>query len=370
MFLLVFFLVYTFMHTMFFLRARVILPDGRLAYWLSHLFLLLMILAPVASRVLEKNGHDLTARISAFIGFYWMGFIFLAFVGAFLMNVFDLFSRIMNYAFRFNIPLLSGKLPVIVMTGFVIALCIYGAIAARGITTEHIHIVTDKLPAGMERLRIVQISDVHLGLITRSRRLKIITGKVKSLSPDILVCTGDLVDGRIDHIPELSELLNQVRPRYGKYAVTGNHEYYAGIDYSLEFMKQSGFIVLRGETKVIQGIINIAGFDDPSIYRSFHEKHILSFADNDLFTLLLRHQPIVPEETLGLFDLQLSGHTHGGQIFPFNFIVGIPFPYLRGYYELPKGSGIYTNRGTGTWGPQIRVLSPPEITVVEVINSQ
>ncbi|QTA86716.1 metallophosphoesterase [Desulfonema magnum] len=365
-FLIVFLSIYSLMHMLFFFRIKVLLPDGRLVQWLSFLFLFLMILMPINCRLVEEVGHDLPARMMAFVGFYWMGFIFLAFVGTLVMEIFDGISWGINRFTSLKFPLLSGKIPPLILLGVVTALCIYGSIEARDIRIERLYIMTDKLPAGTDHLRIVQISDVHLGLLVRGKRVKVISDKVQSLKPDILVCTGDLVDGKISHLPELTDLFRQIRPRYGKYAVTGNHEYYTGVDYSVEFTEKSGFTVLRGEAKTIPSLINIVGVDDSRIPRKKQEKRLLSSVQNGLFTLFLKHRPLVSEETVGLFDLQLSGHTHGGQIFPFGFIVSVPFPFLEGYYNIGKGSGLYTNRGTGTWGPQIRILSPPEITVIEL----
>jgi len=360
-FLAVFLSVYSLMHLLFFLRIRILLPS-RTGRWIAALFLLIMILAPLMSRILEQQGYDLPARIMAFAGFYWMGFIFLGFVAAVLMGGID----ILSYSIRQTCPC-SGKMPVIFMLASVIAVCIYGIIEALHPRIEYLHLVTHKLPTGTGHLRIVHISDLHLGMLTSNKRVKGIADKIQSLNPDILVCTGDMVDVSDHHLKGLSDIFNEIRPRYGKYAVTGNHEYYAGIKNSLEFMQDCGFTVLRGKAETVPSLINIAGVDDSVIGGTVQESVLLSSsAENGLFTLFLKHRPIVRQESLGLFDLQLSGHTHGGQIFPFRFIVSVPFPFLRGYYGLPKGSGIYVNRGTGTWGPQMRVFSPPEITVIEL----
>jgi predicted MPP superfamily phosphohydrolase len=365
-FFIIFLSVYSAMHFLFFLRIRVLFPEGRWIRWIPALFLALMIFAPIGTRLLERAGHETLAQITAPVAFFWMGFIFLGFAAVLLMNIFDLFSYGINRMAGLNLPSLSGKTPVLVMLGCLGVLCIYGFFEARHIRTEQISILTDKLPPGVEKLRIVQISDVHLGLLTRDKGLKKISERIRSLSPDILVCTGDLVDGSLSHLPELSDILKNIRPPYGKYAVTGNHEYYAGLDDSVKFMEKSGFSVLQGQARTVDSLINIAGVDDRPANGATQEHILLSSVQNGLFTLFLKHRPLVAEETHGLFDLQLSGHTHGGQIFPFRYIVSVPFPFVSGYYELPKGSRLYTSRGTGTWGPQMRILSPPEITVFEL----
>jgi len=365
-FVIVFLLIYSVMHALFFLRVRVLFSDSRTAQWALILFLIMMLFAPLNGRILEKAGYETPARIVAFISYNWMGFLFLAFAAILLMGIAQSFSYAMNTFARMNLPSFSGKTPAFFLLGSVLLLCVYGFMEARNLKIEHLYIATDKLPPGADRIRIVQVSDIHLGLIVREAWLKTITDKIKTLNPDILVSTGDVVDSEINHLSELSDLFQEIRPRYGKYAVTGNHEYYVGVEQSSAFMEKAGFVMLRGQAVTVNSLINIVGVDDRHKGGSAQEFSLLSSVQNGLFTLFLKHQPAVSEKTFGLFDLQLSGHTHGGQIFPFRLLTSQFFPYLKGYYKLPKGSGIYTNRGTGTWGPQIRILSPPEITVIEL----
>jgi len=234
---------------------------------------------------------------------------------------------------------------------------------------EQITISTDKLPENRDRLRIVQISDVHVGLMVGPERLQTIVDLVIAQQPDILVSTGDLLDSSVTHLDGVSEVLRGVQPPLGKFAVTGNHEYYPGLAQSLAFLKRAGFTVVRNEVLSVNGVITIAGIDDPTVGIPVDEAALLSSRHSPRFTLYLKHRPNVPEETIGLFDLQLSGHTHRGQITPFNYIVSIPYPYISGFFDLGKGSFLYTSRGTGTWGPPIRVLAPPEVTIIDIVNT-
>jgi hypothetical protein len=198
---------------------------------------------------------------------------------------------------------------------------------------------------------------------------------VRQAEPDLLVSTGDLLDGQIDNMMSSADLLRDIRPKYGKIAVTGNHEFFAGIEKALEFHQQAGFLVLRGEALTLAGLINIAGMDDSTgerfgLYKNINEKAMLAKLPKETFTLLLKHRPVLDTESLGLFDLQLSGHTHRGQIYPFVLLTRLVFPYHSGYYDLPKDSRLYVNRGAGTWGPPIRFLSPPEVTVIDLIHKK
>jgi predicted MPP superfamily phosphohydrolase len=218
----------------------------------------------------------------------------------------------------------------------------------------------------------VQISDIHIGLIVRDERLQQIVEKIKKTEPDILISTGDLVDGQLNNLLEPLTLLRELHPRYGKFAITGNHEFFAGIGQAVAFMQDAGFVVLRGEGLNVAGVLNIAGVDDPTgarygLSRMISEKPMLSGLPGQYFTLLLKHQPVVNSDATGSYDLQLSGHTHGGQISPFNLITRSVFPFHTGYFKLPNDSHLYVSRGAGTWGPPIRFLSPPEITVIDLI---
>ena len=123
------------------------------------------------------------------------------------------------------------------------------------------------------------------------------------------------------------------------------------------------------------GVINIAGVDDPTVdayglAKETTETKLLSGLSRQHFTVLLKHRPVIEKNNVGYFDLQLSGHTHNGQIFPFNFVVRRFYPFITGYFSLPNDAHLYVNRGTGTWGPPIRFLSPPEITVIDLIHGR
>jgi hypothetical protein len=140
-----------------------------------------------------------------------------------------------------------------------------------------------------------------------------------------------------------------------------------------EFTEKAGFRILRGEGVTIDGIINVAGVDDivagrygNNIYTQ--EKTALSGMPPQLFTVLLKHRPVVDVASAKIFDLQLSGHTHNGQLFPFTYLTRIAFPMYAGLHRLEGNSILYVSPGTGTWGPPIRFLSPPEVTVIEVVR--
>ncbi len=206
----------------------------------------------------------------------------------------------------------------------------------------------------------------------REGRLSRILKEVKKAGPDLFISTGDLVDSQINHLQGLTRLFQEIQPRYGKFAITGNHEFYAGLPQALDFTRQAGFTMLRGEGVTIEGFLNLAGVDDPAggAGTGLTEKELLSRFPRGWYTILLKHRPVIAPDSLGLFDLQISGHTHRGQIFPFVLLTRIFFPYYSGFFHLPGGALLYVSRGSGTWGPPIRFLTPPEVTIYDLLPAE
>ena len=375
LFLLTFFLLYGGIHLYVFLKAKAAFAFSARTGVAAALVMAVMLFAPVIVRQLEKSGHETFAQIMSYIGYIWLGVIFLFISLSLALD----FYRLLGYLISgfFSKPLrifeVTPQYAFFIPLAASLVIAFYGYFEARDIRTENIVVKSTKIPSKIQRLRIVLISDVHLGLIVREQRLRNILEKVKTADPDILVSTGDLVDGQIDSMSELSALLSKVSPRYGKFAIFGNHEYYAGIDQSTRFTENAGFRILRGQGYEVQGLVNIVGVDDPQgkafgAYKGGNEGELLSEFPADKFTVLLKHRPFVAKDSIGRFDLQLSGHVHKGQIFPFSIITGLYYPIQAGFANLGGNSSLYVSRGSGTWGPPIRFLSPPEVTVIDLVH--
>ncbi|MFH1148772.1 MAG: metallophosphoesterase [Pseudomonadota bacterium] len=253
-------------------------------------------------------------------------------------------------------------------------ICLYAYFEALDVRATYVTIHTSKLPPSTGQLTIAQISDVHLGMIIREGRLGRLIKLLQTENPDLIVSTGDLLDQEVDSINHLADLLSVLRPRLGKYAVMGNHEFYAGPEKAADFTVRAGFKLLRNECVRLPGLINIIGVDDPAARRlGFPKRRIPALFDErdpDLFTLFLFHRPPNSEHYLDRLpiDLQLSGHTHGGQLFPFRMATMIFYPLKSGFYRL-ENRYLYVSRGAGTWGPPLRFLTPPEIVVVKLVRS-
>ncbi len=374
LFLLVFFFMYGALHLHAFLRVKAAFDFGARAGIILVFFFIVMVLAPVIIRQSENAGFDLFARYMAWIGYTWLGFIFLFFSASLLVDFYRLVVYLGGALLHKELAFFALTAKTVFIIPFFMAICIsvYGYNEALNIRTENVVINTTKLPNGVDRIRIAQISDVHLGLLVRKERLGLILEKVKAAAPDMLVSTGDLVDGQINSLEGLADMIKEINPRYGKFAVLGNHEYYAGLKQAIEFKKVAGFTLLRGEGISIDGIINLIGVDDPAAkyfngYDESMEKRLLASFPRERFTVLLKHRPLINKDSLGLFDLQLSGHVHKGQIFPFSLLTKIYYPKDAGLLRT-NGGILYVSRGSGTWGPPIRFLAPPEVTVIDIVR--
>jgi len=377
LFLLTFFLVYGGAHLYLFAKIKAVLHPGVGAGIGLIILMVIMILAPIAVRITERYGYETLARFLSYTGYIWMGVLFLFFVSSLLFDFYRLLTYTGSLVLRRDLshlaiaPVYAFMIPILISLG----INTYGYFEAKNIRIEKITIKSSKIPVAVGRIRIVQMSDVHVGLIVRDERLQRIVDEVKKTDPDILVATGDLLDGQINRLEEPLAILREINPPYGKFAVTGNHEFFAGIDQALAFMKDAGLVVLQGEGLNVAGMINIAGVDDPTgvrfgLARPVSEKAMLSGLAGQYFTILLKHQPVVDNDAAGYFDLQISGHTHGGQIFPFNFVTKQFYPLNRGFFNLTNRSRLYVSRGAGTWGPPVRFLSPPEIAVIDLIYDE
>ncbi len=368
------FTIYGGMHVYAFLRARTAVGFGPAIGIAIALFMVLMVVAIFLVRSLELHEYERTARTLAYLAYLWMAVLFLFCCASLVLDFYNLLVHSGEWISSSDLSpyLIAPRLSFAISLGLAFVICVYGYFEALDIRSERVRIETGKLPAGVDRLIIVQVSDVHLGLIIRYSRFEKMIEAVKAAQPDIFISTGDLVDAQINHLTGLAELMREVQPRYGKYAITGNHEYYAGIERAIEFTKKGGFRVLRNEA-VTDGPINIVGVNDRTGVRLGLEKAVVESAllartPRDKFTLFLKHQPIIDPASLGLFDLQVSGHTHKGQIFPFTLLTLLTYPLNAGDYNLGYGSRLHVSRGTGTWGSPIRFLSPPEVTIYELVR--
>ncbi len=233
----------------------------------------------------------------------------------------------------------------------------------------------EDLPAGLEGLRIAQLSDVHVGPTVRKRTVARLVEEVNRLDVDLVVITGDLIEGHISHIWDDVSPILELKSRYGTYYCTGNHEYYWDGPGWCEALSEHGVKVLNNDHALIEhqgATLLVAGCTDITAHRFVADhrsdpKGTLEKAPAHDVSVLLAHQPgSIHDAAEAGYDLQLSGHTHGGQFLPGSLVIDLFHPYSVGLHREEK-TWIYVSRGTGYWGPPMRLKAPSEITVVELV---
>ncbi len=241
----------------------------------------------------------------------------------------------------------------------------------RAVAIRRVIVPLTKLPRSLSGYSIVQLTDIHVGPTIGRAFIEQLVRKTNAASPDLIVITGDLVDGSVEELGPLVEPLRGLRAPDGVFFVTGNHEYYSGADAWIAFVESLGIRVLRNERLALRdggaGGLDLAGVDDWGakellLHHGPDLPKALAGRDEARAVVLLAHQPkaVVEAAEKGV-DLVLSGHTHGGQMFPFNYLVSLQQPFVEGLHRV-DGTQIYVSRGTGYWGPPMRLGAPAEIT--------
>lgn len=240
---------------------------------------------------------------------------------------------------------------------------------AKHIKLERVNI---KLKNLQQPYKIVQLSDIHIGGLIDKDFMRNIVKRVNKLKPDLVVITGDLVDIEIKHAQKALDELRHLESKYGTFFIVGNHEYFHNIEQIIKSVKALNIKVLENENIYIgekdkgfnlAGVFDVFGYKTktfmPDINKALHKL-------KNSPTILLAHQPRYIEEVSDSVDLMLSGHTHGGQLYPFKFLVKIVQPYISGLHQHNKDLQIYVNKGTGFWGPPMRLGASSEITEISL----
>ncbi|RAO36894.1 Transmembrane protein with metallophosphoesteras e domain [Micromonospora saelicesensis] len=239
---------------------------------------------------------------------------------------------------------------------------------------DRVRIPLAKLPRSMDGLRIATVSDIHLGPLRGRAHTERIVAAINRLDADIVAVVGDLVDGSVAELGSAAAPLRDLRSRYGSFFVTGNHEYYSGVEEWVQEVDRLGLRVLQNRRQEIQargGVLDLAGVNDltgagTGLAAGPDFAAALGDRDPSRPVVLLAHQPLAAKEAARYgVDLQLSGHTHGGQMVPFNLAVKLEQPVVSGLGEV-DGTKVYVTNGAGFWGPPVRVGAEPQISLVEL----
>jgi predicted MPP superfamily phosphohydrolase len=318
-----------------------------------------LLAGPLAERRLPPS----KSRLFAWPAYLWMGACFYLLVGLWTSDLVMMLGGFEGLA--------ADQLRATVVVG-VTALAVAAGIPAaiRIPRVKRLEIALPHWPAQLDGYRVAQISDIHVGPILRGPWVERLVARVNALQPDLIAVTGDLVDGDVPRLAPHVDPFRALSARDGVYFVTGNHEYFSNVDPWAAHAAQLGWTVLRNVSVRVRrdgAVFDVAGVDDLSSRRRGGSRggHDLPAAldacEPQVPVVLLAHNPNTFLEARGKVALQLSGHTHGGQIWPFGGLVRLTTPYLAGTYRSGT-STLYVSRGTGFWGPPMRVFAPAEIT--------
>lgn len=341
---------------------------------MNVVFIFIVFSFPVA-RILGKWLPGILADTLAFIGGMWfaaMLYFILALVSLdlikMIVGVFPSVKQIMTE----NIVLLNGVAFGSILVG-VTSLIVYGYFNAISPRVKTLDISIDKSANGLNKLHLVFASDIHLGHVIGKVSLSRILKKINDLNPDLILFPGDLVDEELKPVMEknLGELFNSLNPKYGVFAVTGNHEYIGGVEPAVNYLSKFGITFLRDQIVKINNSFYVAGREDVSAV-SFHGRNrkpiseLLNGTEKSLPVVLMDHQPIALSEAMeNGVDLQISGHTHHGQMWPLQAITKRVFLLSWGYKKI-KESHFYVSSGAGSWGPRVRIGNHPEIVSINL----
>jgi len=354
-FLLIVSLVYFFVHYYVYVR----IADGLALSALYRNYLkIFFVIAGLSFFVDRFIGRmllpDPLAFSLSYFGVLWVGIISIAF-SIFLIQ----FLVVLILPNRTTIITYMAIIMVMLVS------CFSVYIGSRVPRLKRMEIPIEKLPSEFEGFSIIQLSDLHLHRWISEAWLQSVVEKTNALDPDLVVITGDLIEESIHRCSKFIGILKQIQSRYGVLAITGNHEFYTGIKNFAAFAQKANIRVLRNESITVANAIEIIGIDDKA-GRGFQEKgpdlkSALEVCDFNRPVILLSHRPENFREAANMgVDLQLSGHTHAGQIPPMDLIVFLTYKYPYGLYG-HNSSFIYTTSGTGIWGPPMRLFSRSEI---------
>ncbi len=326
----------------------------------------MFILGSVLERTFSSAFSEWVYRIGAF----WLAFMLYFAIAAVLIDL----VRITNYFFHF-LPTFSAIMKLrlgLIVVSLVSVIVIAGHINALWINVKEIPLTIHKKVSGASEIKILLASDIHLGALIGERREMRLLEIIREQKPDIVLLAGDLVDGEIAPVlrKKLGRHIQEIKTPFGVYAITGNHEYIGGIDKTLPYLKSIHIRMLLDEVITLPNGIQLVGRNDISSGKGANARKSLANLTSGLDfsnpVIVMNHQPYDLQEAVDTkVDLHLSGHTHNGQLWPFNYLIKSIFELSWGY--LQKGNThFYVSSGYGTWGPPVRTGNRPEVVVFKL----
>ena len=350
-------------------QAIPVLKNNKLVYAISFFVLAGLF---IFDKILESKHSSVITDAFNIIGGFWLAFMLYGFLFFLLSDIILLIIRIPGIVKGDSIVIFR-KWSFIIIISISALLIIGGFINAIIPFTREYNLTINKSAGQVKTLRIVAVSDIHLGSIIRKRSLKKMSGIIKDLKPDLVLLLGDIVDGEIGPVMrgDLLQYFSYPDCTDGLYAITGNHEFIGGAARTIPYIESKGIRILKDEMVTLQGGIQLIGRIDRDSYR-FYRKERLSLgelmkqADTTKPVILLDHQPFHLDETAKYgIDLQLSGHTHNGQMWPLNYVTSMIYELSTGYLK-KRNTNFIVSSGYGLWGPRVRSASRSEVLLINL----
>jgi len=365
--------IYSFANAYIFLKGYNILPQTRENRVLYTIVFISLALTFVAGKFLEYRHSTVFSDILNIIGGFWMGFMLYGFFLLLLSDITGLILRIAGIINSRNLDEFRRWAFLITVTLSVL-LIIGGFINAVIPVIKEYNITIEKSAGETKSLRVAAVSDIHLGSVIRKRSIKKLSGILEQIKPDVVFLLGDIVDGELGPVlrDDLLKYFTAPHAKYGLYAITGNHEFIGGAKRTIPYIESKGIRVLKDETILLPGGIQVIGRLDRDSHRFFAKERmsveeLMNNIDHSKPVIMLDHQPFHLEESeKNGVDLQLSGHTHNGQMWPLNYITGKIYELSYGYLEKGK-TKIIVSSGFGLWGPRIRSGSRSEVILINIV---
>jgi predicted MPP superfamily phosphohydrolase len=366
--------LYGLINTYIYLRGLQAIPSASsLRQWFTVVFWFLA-LSYFIARLLERIALSWLTDVLVWMGSFWLGAMAYFVI---ILLVIDIL-RLTNYFVPFFPAIITQnyqyakQIIALAIMSIVVLIVIGARLNQMSPQIKTLELIIHK-KSPMNELNIALISDVHLGTIICNSHFLRIVGKINSLNPDIVLFAGDLVDEDIEPVirQNLGETLRQIKSKYGIYGITGNHEYIGGVEAACKYLTDHGVVMLRDSAVQIADAFTLVGREDISIRQFGGGKRkllseLMQTVNRSLPVILMDHQPLHLNEAVEQgADLQFSGHTHNGQLWPFNYIADAVYEVSWGYKQ--KGNThIYVSCGVGTWGPPMRTGNRPEVVNVKL----
>lgn len=376
-FLLIVITINLFVNLYIFSRTRALFPETTAGWWIAAVVFWIVAFAYVIGRFSERAGVIWLAEPMIKTGSYWLGamaYLTLLFLLADIVRGINGLFHFTDFL-KFNWISDKGKTVVLVVYSLSAIILLAGYLSARFPVVRQQAIQLNKtVPGGTQK--VVLVSDIHLGMMISNGKLKKMVELVNNQNADLVFLAGDVFDEDLGPVIQnnMGDLLKNLRAKQGVYAILGNHEFFGNADAAQKYLENHNITVLRDSVVKLANGITIAGREDISGQRMNGKprkpiEELLKGIDTEKPVFLLDHQPFkLAEVATKKVDLQVSGHTHHGQLWPFNYMTGAIFEISRGYGKI-NDTHFYVSSGFGTWGPPIRTNSRSEIIVLEITGN-